>query len=158
MSFRDILEAGQALALADKLHPTEEAIWAHYCREFSTRFHTPLLEVRNYNPLFVIQEVNGDNLSDFNPEEQIESLMEMIGTLSDREYDIKKERAIREEMRQIEEREKLRIERGEAIHSSLEKDKRIIAKEQPPVPKELPKSGGVNMALINQLNSSDKES
>ena len=72
----------------------------------------------------------------------------------DKDYDIKRERAIREELRQIEEREKLRLERGEAVHPSLEKDKRVIAKEEP---KPLPRSGGINMDLVNKLNNSDKE-
>jgi hypothetical protein len=155
MSFRTLIDTAQCLALADKLHPTEEAVWERYCREFSTRFSTPLMEVRSMDPLFVLTQVNGDNLSDFNPEENMESLMEMIGSLSDPEYDLKKERAIREENRQIEERERLRLERGEAIHPSMEKDKRVITKEQPP--KELPKSGGLNMSAINRLNNQDRE-
>lgn len=154
MSFRDLLDTSQALALASKLYPDELSIWSRYCREYSSRFHTPLLEVRALDPLFVLEQVNADNLSDFNPEENMDQVMEMIGILSDKDYDIKRERAIREELRQIEEREKLRLERGEAIHPSLEKDKRVIAKEES---KSLPRSGGINMDLVNKLNNSDKE-
>jgi hypothetical protein len=157
MSFRDLLDSASAQALADHLSPTETSVFEKYCREYSSRFHTPLLDVMALDPYFVARMVNSDNLSEFNASERMEDLFDMLGSLGDENYDAKKEKAIRDEMAQIEERERLRLERGEAIHPSLEKDKRVIVKDQPPKPKELPKSGGINMGLVNQLMNSDKE-
>lgn len=156
MPFRDLLETAQSLALADKLQPNEVAVWEYYCREFSTKFSTPLLEVRNLDPLFVIKEVSSLNLSELNVEEHLIEVQEMIASLLDPEYDVHKERAIREELRQVQEREEERLREGKAIHPSLEKDKRVITKEDT-LPKNLPKSGSLNMNLINQLNNSNKE-
>jgi hypothetical protein len=156
MSFRDLLTTSQILALSEKLHPDEIAVYERYCREFSTRFSTPLLEVRALDPLFVLTQVSCDDLANFNPDENLDALLDMIGSLSDKNYDQKREAAIREEMRLIEEREAERLEKGEAVHASLEKkDKRVIAPDQPKP--QMPKSGGINMGLINQLNNSDKE-
>lgn len=155
MSFRTLIETAQSLAIADKLAPTEIAIWERYCREFSTRFSTPLLEVQKMDPLFVMTQVSGDNLSDFNPEENMQSLWEMLGSLSDPNYDINKERAIQDEMRQIQEREEKRLKEGRPIHESLGRNKKVITKDQ--LPKELPKSGGLNMDAIRRLNNQDKE-
>lgn len=155
MSFRDLIDTSAALALSEKLFLTEEAVWERYCREFSIKFSTPLMQVRELDPLFVMTQVNCENLAAFEPEENMDQLWEMLGQLKDKDYDHKKEMAIREEMRQIEEREKQRLENGEAIHKSLEKDKRIIAKD--PIPKDMPKNGGINMGLINKLNNQDRE-
>jgi hypothetical protein len=155
MSFRDLLDTASAQALADHLNPSEISVWEKYCREYSTRFHTPLLAVMDLDPLFVTRMVNSDNLTDFNAEERLEDLHDIVGQLKDPEWDSKKEKAIREELRQIEERERQRVERGEAIHPSLEKDKRVITKDQPS--KELPRSGGLNMSAINRLNNQDRE-
>lgn len=156
MSFRDLIDTATAIALADKLHPTEEAVWARYCREFSIRFSTPLVEVRAMDPLFVITEVNAENLSDFNPEEQLDALLDMLGSLQDPNYDAKREQSIREELRELAEQDQLRREEGRAIHPSLEKDKRVIVKEEHK-PTELPKAGGLNMEAIRRLNNQDSE-
>ena len=161
MNFRDLIDTASSLALSDHLSPTEISVWERYCRDFSSKFATPLLEVRAMDPLFVLQQVSADNLSEFNAEENMENLFEMLGSLADPDYDIKKERAIREEMAQIEEREAERIREGRAVHSSMEKDKRVISADQPPKEKppvqQLPKSGGLNMSAINRLNNQDNE-
>lgn len=155
MSFRDLLESAQSISLAARLAPDESAIWHKYCRTYSKQFSEPLSQVLLMDPLTVLTAIFSDHLDDWNTEERLEEIFELLGSLSDPEYDLKKERAIKEENRQIEERERLRLERGEAIHSSMEKDKRVITKDQPP--KELPKSGGLNMNAINRLNNQDRE-
>lgn len=156
MSLRDILETAQAISLASVLAPDEEEVWKRYCRTYSKTFSEPLTQVLSMDPLTVFSAVFSDQLDEWNIEEKLPEVFEIIYSLQDRDYDIKKERAIREEMRLLEEREAERIRDGRAVHSSLEKDKRVIAKEQP-IPKDLPKSGGLNMNAINRLNSQDKE-
>ena len=154
MSFRDIVDFCQLSALSAKLQPDEVDYWHYYCREYSKRFHEPLSKVKEMNPELVLSEVFADQLSDWDVEERFEDILDLVGSLSDPEYDMKKERAFREETRKMVEEDRQRIKEGRAVHSSLEKDKRVIVKE---APRELPKSGGLNMGLINQLNQANKE-
>lgn len=156
MSFRALIDTAQCIALADKLHPSEVAVWERYCREFSQRFATPLLEVQAMDPLFVLQQIMADNLSEFDPEERLEDVLDLLGSLEDPEYDAKRERIIREQLRKMEDEERERLKSGRAVHPSLEKDKRVIVKDDPKI-KELPKSGGLNMQAINRLNNQDSE-
>jgi len=158
MSFRELLETAQSIALSEKLHPTEVSIWYKYCREFSTRFHTSLIEVLTLDPEFVVHQVTSDQLSTWNTEERIDDVLDLIGNLSNPNYDQEKEKALREEMRQIVEEEKRRVEMGEAIHSSLDTSKKFGDKPKEDTgEKELPKSGGINMSLIKQLQNEEKE-
>ena len=161
MSFRDLLETAQALSLANRLYPDEAAIWHKYCRAYSKTFSEPLSKVLEMDPLTVFSAVFSDNLDEWDIEERLQETFDLIYSLQDPNYDAKKEAAIREEIRQIEERERIRLEKGEAIHPSLAKEKHIITKDQSPKketpPKELPKSGGIRMDLINKLNNSDNE-
>jgi len=157
MSFSDLVEASTAVALASKLYPDETAIWLRYCRNYSKMFHTPLLQVMELNPEFVITQVMSDQLADWDIEERMDDLLDIIGGLRDPEFDAKRERALREADKKMEEEERQRIAEGKAIHKSLEKDKRVITKDQPSAPaKELPKSGGINMNLIRQLQNDEK--
>lgn len=156
MSFRDLLETAQAVSLSDRLAPDESAIWHKYCRTYSKTFSEPLSQVLNMDPLTVFKAVFSDQLDGWEFEENMDSLWEMIGSLKDRDYDAKKEKAIRDELHQIEERERQRIENNEPIHPSLGKNKQVITKDQPKS-KELPKSGGLNMSAINRLNNQDRE-
>jgi hypothetical protein len=156
MSLRDLLDTAQTISLAARLVPDEAAVWQRYCRSYSKKFSEPLSQVLQMDPLTVITAVFSDQLDDWEPEENMESLRDLLGHLSDADYDSKKEAAIREEMAQIEEREAERIREGRAVHSSMEKDKRVIVKDELPK-KELPKSGGINMGLINKLNNQDRE-
>lgn len=155
MSFRELLETSQAIALADKLHPTEVSIWHRYCREFSKKFNVSLVETLKLDPEFVFTQVYSDQLSDWEPEEQIDNIRDLLGSLSDPDYDASKERAYREEMQQILEEEKERLEEGRAIHESLEK--KTFGEKPKEQNKELPKSGGINMNLINQLRDENEK-
>jgi hypothetical protein len=159
MNFSDLVETSTAVALASKLYPDEAAIWLRYCRSYSKLFYTPLLQVMDLNPEFVITQVMSDQLAEWDVEERMEDLLDIIGGLKDPEYDAKRERAIRESDQKMEEEERQRLKEGKAVHKSLEKDKRVITKEKPAAPKkELPKSGGINMNLIKQLQNDEKES
>ena len=148
MSFRDLIESSQATALANKLNPNEYEIWLRFCREYSKRFNTPLKQVMQEDPEWVITQIYSDNFSDWNVEEKLYDILDIIGSLSDPEYDVKVERAKREELEKIIQEERDRLARGESIHTSLNKNKKK---------KELPKSGGINLDLIKQLEKDEKE-
>ena len=154
------METSQAIALERRLLPSEQAVWAKICREFSKRFHTPLLEVHGMNPEFILTELYSDNLDEWDLEERLPDLEDIVGSLSDPDYDAAKERAFREETRKMVEEERERLKNNRPIHSSLEKDKHVFQKEQPQAepPKDFPKSGGLNMNLLKQLANDETES
>lgn len=157
MSFREIIEAAQAMALSDKLYPDELAIWHKYCREYSKLFYEPLSLVIKMDPEWVMYQVYSNQLSTWNNEENLEDIQDLLGTLSDPDYDVKKERTHREQMQKILDEERLRVVEGRAIHKSLEKNDLVIKAEEPVIKKELPKSGGINMDLIRSLQNEEKE-
>jgi hypothetical protein len=159
MSFRDLIESSQAIALAEKLHPDDVANWHYFCREYSKTFFTPLHEVLKFDPQFVITQMYAEIFSKLDPEEQFEEIGDIINSLSDPEFDIKRERAYREEMRRIVEEENERLERGESVHPSLDKGKALAAQPEPSneILKDLPKSGGLNMDVIRRLQNQDRE-
>jgi hypothetical protein len=154
MSFRDFIETFQSQALSDKLAPSDQASWNYICREYSKIFHTPLHEVFKLSPEFVCLHIFAEQLSNVDIEENLELLQDKLSALLDPEFDIKRERAYREELKQIQEQENLRLAEGRAVHPSLDKK----TKKEPPkeeLPSDLPKQGGLSAALIKQLQ--DKE-
>src|ERR1700679_1091043 len=107
MSFRDLIDCSKAIALSEKLHPDEAAAWKKYCRSYSRQFSEPLSQVLLMDPLTVMTAVFSDQLEDWDIEENLENVMDLLNGLQDPDYDIKKERVFREEMRNLEEQERL---------------------------------------------------
>jgi len=162
MSFIDVLQTAQALALADKLQASEISVYEDYCRRYSQKFYTPLLEVMALDPAFVIKMVYADQLSDWDKEERIDDLRDLLGHLSDPDYDQKKEQAIRDEMRRIVEDEADRVRTGRSIHKSLEKKviksfEEATSENTKPEAEKLPSQGGLNFEAIRRLNNSENE-
>jgi len=155
MSFRELLETSQSIAISNRLLPDEQAIWNKYCREFSKRFNTSLTEVHKLSPEFVLTELFSDYLADWDVEDKLEDIFDMIGSLKDPGYDAAKEKAIRDELKKLEEDERLRLEENRPVHDSL------VVKKFGDKPKEekveLPKSGGINSELIRRLQNDDNE-
>jgi hypothetical protein len=137
------------------LLPNEEAVWHKYCRAYSKAFSEPLSQVLKMEPLIVLTTVFSDQLDEWDVEERHEELNDLVCSLQDPEYDSKKERAIRDELRKIQEEEDDRLANNLSVHPSLEKGKKAT---QDKSNKELPKSGGINMGLLNRLINSDNES
>jgi len=154
MFFKEIIETAQSVALANKLRPTEISIYEKICREYSKLFHTELTKVYDLSPEFVFTQLYSNQLESWDEEERLPEILEMIYSLSDPNYDASKEAAIKEETQRIIEEEERRIMEKKPIHSSLGKSQSKAIQEDP-IPKELPKSGGINMALINQLKNEE---
>jgi hypothetical protein len=155
MSLRDLLEASQALSLADRLSPTEEAVWHRY---YSKTFSEPLSQVLTMDPLTVLTAVFSDQLDEWDVSERIEDIQDLLGGLLDPSYDINKEKAHREMMKKLIDDDKERLKNNLPIHESLAPKKLAESKTIPTeLPKELPKSGGLNMGLIRQLQNEEKE-
>jgi len=163
VSMKEIAETAQAIALSTKLSPTESSIYERMCREYSKLFFTELTKVHELPMEFVFNQIYANSFDKWDEEERLNDIFDVIGSLSNPDYDAQKERALREEMQRILEEENKRVEEKRAIHPALEKDKtKFVKQEEKPIenliPKELPKSGGVNMALIRQLQNDETES
>jgi hypothetical protein len=158
VSFRDVLQTAQAIALVNKLYPDDLAIYERACREYSKRFSTELCKVHELDFEFVARQLYSENLESWDLQEQMDDVLDLLGSLSDPDYDANKERALRDEDRRIIEEEQERLRNNESIHPSLDKGKEKFG-EQAELPKnELPKSGGINMELIKQLQNEEQES
>lgn len=157
MSFKEVIETSQAVAILKKLQIDESHLWHKYCRIYSKKFSEPLSQVLYMDPETVLTEVFADQLDDLDltDPDQLQNVSDMVNSLLDPDFDAKKERALREEYQKLEEEEKLRLKEGRAIHKSLEKEKFKFVKDEPR--KELPKVGGLNDKLIKQLQNSKNE-
>lgn len=167
MIFRALIDFCSAEALSNSMEPTEEAVWRSICREYSTKFHTPLFQVmENMDPEFVILQVYEARLENIDHEENLEQILDSIYTLEDPAYS--KEKAAEQQSfdEQAEKEEEERLERGESLFKHLTrrsvkkaqtKMKEILAKETPK-PSALPKSGGLNMDRLAHLADEDQGS
>lgn len=161
MSFRDFIESTQSIALAQKLSPDDESNWNYICREYSKIFHTPLHEVIKLPPEFVCINIFAEQFSKMDIEENLENLQDVLSGLLDPEFDIKRERAFREELKNIQDAENKRLAEGRAVHPSLEKKikkEKILEKIEEKLPQDLPTSGGLNLDIIKRLQNEEKES
>jgi hypothetical protein len=152
MSFSEILELAQAQALSDRLHPTEISVYEKFCREYSKLFSTPLHEVLDMSMEHVLKNLFSDSLAQWSTEDDLDQFLDLVGSLQDPEYDAKKEKQRREEMRNIEEQEALRIKENRPIHESL-----VPKQPKAEVPKQLPKSGGINMEALRHIQNEESE-
>lgn len=143
INFKDLLDACQALALSAKLEPNEEAVWRSICRSYSKKFNTPLHVVLTLDPEHVILNHYEEQLEDIDAEEQAEQLLDIIYGLEDPEYEQQKREELDSFIKEAEEQEKERIKAGRPIHKALKDELPKFDK-----PKELPKSGGINLSYL----------
>jgi len=158
-TFFDLIQTAQAIAIAGRLSPDEKYIYDRVCREYSKDFSTPLHIVHTLNPEFVLTNYYAEQFSNWNLEESADEIRDMIGALNDPEYDAKREAELREMDRRMLAEEEERVKDNKAIHPVLEKKKSaVIMPEENIVPEGLPKSGGLNSKLIQQLRNDGGES
>lgn len=163
MEFKDLADFCQAQAIANKLHPTDEAVFRQFCREYSVIFHTPYHEVLQFDPDFVILAVYEHQLDNYDVETGIEKLLDTIYGLEDPEYAQQKRDELEEFIREAEEEEELRLEEGRPIHKALKDENEVSLKNTPkntPLPqnKNLPQGGGINLSYLEkEENGSNNE-
>lgn len=167
MSFRSLVEFCSAEALANSMDPTEAAVWRAYCREYSTKFHTPLNAVMTeLDPEYVILHVLEARLENIDHEEHLESILDQIYTMEDPEYSKEKAEEQHSFDEQAEKEEQDRLDRGESLFKFLTrksvKNNKVkmkeILKKETPKPSTLPKSGGIDMARLAHLEEEEQGS
>lgn len=158
MDFRDLLDLCQSEALANRFSPTEKSIWESHCRTYSKKFHTPLSQVLEMTPEHVMSNVYEDQLSDIDPEEKIEDLLDWIYALEDPSYERKKEEDLDEFVKKAEREEEQRLTSGTAIHSSIkEVSNRKIDSDQKDIENSiLPTEGSLDLSYLEKEESNPR--
>lgn len=163
MDFQELADALRALAIANLLSPTADSVYRKICRAYSKRFSTPLHEVIDLSPEFVILNYFEDDLEDVDVDDNVEVLMDRIYSIEDPEYESMKKEEFDEFAEQAEEEERKRIAAGRAIHPALAKESTLLgvpnqkntSKNEEPPSDNLSKGGYVNLSYLeNQDNES----
>lgn len=158
VQFDDLLKLCKAEAAENLLYPTEVTVFNSLCREFSKRFNTPLPQVLELDPEFVMRHVFEDDYSkntDLSKYEDLEWLNERVGEMLDPDFHKKKEVEIIDFMKQAVRDDQERVKLGKPIHPAmkehvnpLDSPKKSSEMEKPKV--ELPAHGGVNFDYLGK--------
>jgi hypothetical protein len=147
----EIIEVARVEAIAFKLHPTAASMWRNFCRDYSKLFSTPLHEVFEMSPEFVISQVLEERLDEVNAVDHLEDLMERIYIAEDPNYESEKERDLQDWITDIEEEEIQRKKADKPINLKKVSYKNLPKKESVvEAPKNLPKEGFVNFDYLNK--------
>lgn len=153
MDYKELLDYCKATALANALEPTEESVYRSICRSYSKTFSTPLHEVMELDPEFVTLSYYENEMDDVEVEENVEGLLDTVYGMQDPEYEKEKQDELKDFMKKAEEEEEQRVKAGKPIHKALKEEQTMpTLKTEPPTPKQLPTSGGVNMSYFNEDN------
>ena len=88
MNFYDLLEYCQIKAIYNAIDPNQESIYRIKCREYSTKFFTPLHIVQDQlDPLFVMQALYEDKYTPNIVDEELPELLEKLYKIKDPTYD-----------------------------------------------------------------------
>lgn len=147
LALSDLIELCQLEAIADKLRPSEESVFRHYCRFYSKTFHTPLEDVFKLDPIKVLQAALDERLGQEDEDEEIERYLDIIYAAEDPEYESQRAQEEDDYVLQAAEEEEERIRLGKPIHSALKGEHNPL---DPPVPTTMPKSGGINLAYLEK--------
>lgn len=158
IDFNDLIEFCQVEAIANRLKPTEESVWRHFCRTYSKLFHTPLAQVLEMDPEHVILNIYEEESKtlDLEDYQSLEHIMDTIKGIEDPEYDRKKKEEQDEFDRMAELEEEERIKSGKAVHHSLQRDldaKKLISKKEDPDEPKKPTGGYINLDYLSKQDS-----
>lgn len=148
MNLKEVIDYSQIVAMADKLAPTETSIWITICRFFSKNYNTPLQDIIDgkVDPELVCYVYYADQLENLDEDEDLEKMMDIVNGITDPAYRKAKEAELEEFIKDIEEEERERVKSKTSLTKFLIKKQK--KKKQPP--KEMPKSGGINLAYLSK--------
>lgn len=158
MYFKELLDYCQAQAITNVLENTELSVFRSICRQYSAKFNTPLhLCLDGTIPLEdIMLAVFEDQLDSFDEEKDLENILDIIYGMEDPEYAKQKKEELEEFIEKAEMEEHERVASGKPIHRAM-KDETSIPSEKTVLkktaPKELPKSGGINLSYLEREES-----
>ena len=103
MEFKELTDYCQLLAVLTKLEPNAESVWRSICRSYSTKFNTPLHLCLDgqIDPETILLNLYEDELEGKDPEEIIESLLDLVYRIEDPEYEQSKEEELQDFMETV---------------------------------------------------------
>jgi len=152
IEFKELLDFCQAEAIANKMAPTEASVWRALCRQYSEKFHTPLVQVLEMDPEHVILNVFEAQSEDMDVEDyqKLEHIMDTLQTINDPEYERAKAGEQAEFDRRAEEEEAKRIAAGKPVYQG--KRKNTFGKTEAPEEKK-PTGGSINLDYLSKQDS-----
>jgi uncharacterized protein YejL (UPF0352 family) len=84
--FYSLFELAQIRAINLAIEPSLESIWRMKLREYSQKFFTPLHEVQELDPLFVLQALNEERYHPSIVDEELEELLDTLNKMKDPKY------------------------------------------------------------------------
>jgi hypothetical protein len=161
MDFKDLLDYCKAEAISNTLLNTEVSVWRKLCRDYSERFSTPLHmcldgTIPAEDMLLAVFE---DQLKSFDPDTDLEAMMEQIYRIEDPDYEEKADEELKEFMAKAAHEEAERIRLGKPIHKALAKEVQLGKNTSEKKPSEPPKKSGghINLAYLQreEMNEPD---
>jgi len=147
----ELSDLAELKAIDAKLSPTEDSIWRSIERQYSAKFFTPLHQVSEIDPLFVLQalfESKFDSLS-LSEDGDLNSFLDRLYTIHDPNYDAEAEKAELEYNRKAEIEEEERLAR---IAAKKKKKQKNTSDKKSPIDQ---KNGGVDLSYLAALADSE---
>lgn len=152
IDFKELLEYCQVEAISSKVSPTEESVWRSLCRDYSIKFHTPLMDVLLLDPEHVVlnvYELQAETM-DTDDYQRLERIMDTLLGIEDPNYEAKKNKEQEEFDRQAELEEEERIKSGRPVYQPK---KKTLLKNDEVTQKKLPTGGMVNLDYLSKQDS-----
>jgi hypothetical protein len=160
MDFKELLDTCKAEAIANTLIQNEISVWRQICRNYSQKFATPLHMCLDGTipPEDIMLAEFESQLDGFDEEKDLEPILEQIYRIEDPNYEEEKSKELKDFMAKVAEEERERIRLGKPIHKAMAKEPNLENTSENPIPKELPKSGGINLSYLEKHDISESGS
>ena len=151
MNLFELSDLAELRAIDSKLNRTEDSIWRYYERQYSEKFHTPLHQVSELEPLFILQalfESQFDSLS-LSEDGELNSLLDRLYSIQDPNYDAEAEKAELEFNKKAEEEEEERLAK---LAAKKKKKQKNASEKKSPIDK---KNGGIDLSYLASLQETE---
>lgn len=154
MNIFELSDLAELRAIESKFNRTEDSMWRDIERQYSIKFYTPLHQVSELDPLFILQalfESKYDSLS-LSEDADLNSLLDRLYTIQDPSYDIEAEKAELEYNKLAEKEEEERIAKLAAKKKKKEATQKITSEKKSPID---PVNGGVDLSYLASLQETE---
>lgn len=143
IDFYTLFEFSEVKAIEAALDPSLASIWRMKLRDYSIKFHTPLHEVQQLDPMFVLQHLYEDRYHPSIVEDELEELLDKLQVIKDPTYSRLSQQETEDLVDAVINRE---LKRASVKKAAVEK-----VEEKVSLPK--PKSGSMNFSQLEELES-----
>lgn len=159
VSLQDLIDCCQSGAIANKLLSNEETVYRKICRDYSTKYHTPLHIVMSLDPEHVILTVFEGQLDeiDVDDPEALENMVETLNIIDDPNYESSKESELQRFIDDAEKEEEDRLDSGKPIHKAIARETSIKnTLPEKPIQKNDKKAGGyLNLSYLEAMDKDE---